>query len=411
MVLAAARGASPLIGDALTDTAPFLAKLDESRLMAGLFGLSLFMQLAFFALNRVVFHLGPLSPDSHLYLGVADAIHRTGWAGLQQAHLAFYYWLYPLVLAGFMTLFGTHLVPAVLGFQILLVSAVMPCLYRIGARAFGPRVGLGAAILGALTWETSRWNGFVLTDSLYLVLLVVATDRLLALLTETGWRAGIGFGAACALLTILRPTGGVFVLVGLGFVARHWLRTGRRRWVFAGGAIALALALAIAPSALGGGSRLGLGFYRDYYAGNLAMGEVIHGMPEYYLPDRGAPGGGLIRHLPHDAELFARRMAAFWAPVLRRYSPGHKLINGVTLAPLFVLALGGCWRVWRERPGAGGAFLVVVLGAYTVFHAATEVDFDHRYRTPLVPLVCLLASYGSAGLIRDLRAASRRVPA
>ena len=47
---------------------------------------------------------------------------------------------------------------------------------------------------------------------------------------------------------------------------------------------------------------------------------------------------------------------------------------------------------------AAGALL-----AYSVFHAFIQVDFDWRYRVPVLPHLILLAAGGAADLARRIR--------
>jgi hypothetical protein len=67
--------------------------------------------------------------------------------------------------------------------------------------------------------------------------------------------------------------------------------------------------------------------------------------------------------------------------------------------------------LWRGRTGFGAGERKVFLAAfgailsYAVFHGLVQVDFDWRYRTPILPHLILLAAGGLADLAGKRKAA------
>ena len=136
-------------------------------------------------------------------------------------------------------------------------------------------------------------------------------------------------------------------------------------------------------------------------AGGYAAGEVVHHRSETYH----APPDGLGDHLL----LVADRFVHFFAIGAEGFSSEHWLGAVAFYVPTYLLAAWLGVALWRrdhrfgEREhrvflAAAGAVLV-----YALFHAFVQVDYDWRYRTPVLPLLILLASGGAADLMRRVR--------
>jgi hypothetical protein len=88
------------------------------------------------------------------------------------------------------------------------------------------------------------------------------------------------------------------------------------------------------------------------------------------------------------------------------YSLGHWLAELAFFLPCYLLAAWLGVALWRGRTDFGAAERKVFLAAfgalfsYAVFHALVQVDFDWRYRTPILAHLILLAAGGLADLAR-----------
>ena len=127
-----------------------------------------------------------------------------------------------------------------------------------------------------------------------------------------------------------------------------------------------------------------------------------------------APGANL--HVAPAADwlgfvrLTMQKWMYFFTPWLPHYSRFHAAINLTFFIPAFALsaaAIANIHRLWPPQQVA-----VCLLTAYalclSVFHAMMQIDYDHRYRLPLLPALIMLAALGLETLRRPEMRASRR---
>lgn len=128
--------------------------------------------------------------------------------------------LYPLLLAGFYSVFGRWFAP-IRVFQALVGALTVWLLLRLGERVFARPVallgGLLAAVYPAFLWYYGP--GYVLTETVFLFTLVLAAERASALLERpsAGRSAGLGLSLAAAALT--KGIGSLFPVFLLGYLA------------------------------------------------------------------------------------------------------------------------------------------------------------------------------------------------
>jgi hypothetical protein len=136
-------------------------------------------------------------------------------AGEPTAHWSY---LYTLYLAGVYSLFGYHPLVARL-IQAILAGILMPWLaYRLGYRHFGTKVGLVAAGLTALYAYFIYYAGVLMTETFYIIAILVALDLAgtLGLASDEAPRSGfkvawLGLGLALAGAVLLRQVFLLFV--------------------------------------------------------------------------------------------------------------------------------------------------------------------------------------------------------
>jgi 4-amino-4-deoxy-L-arabinose transferase-like glycosyltransferase len=128
----------------------------------------------------------------------------------------------------------------------LLSVASLLLLYLIALRAVGKRAALIALVLAAL-FPTLVWvDGFLLTETLFVCLLLVWTLVTLVALERKTWPYFAASGALLGVLTLVRPTAIFWVLA----VAAYMLLTKAFRWrrfLALAGVTALAFCLVMAP--------------------------------------------------------------------------------------------------------------------------------------------------------------------
>lgn len=325
-----------------------------------------------------------VSPDGHTYLGWGAQLlagdMSLDWHVL---YLGIVLWAAVLQAA-----FG----PAAPTAWVLLQSAVVALatipLYLLARDLYGDRVAVLASLVHVFLFESFQWEAYTLSDSLFQA--GVIAFAFFAVRSEIQpaprWRAWRN--VVLVALVLLRPVG--IVVAGTFFVwkARSVLRTakGRRAAGVAAGVVALAVMLAL-PSLAAFADKMG-----SEYATSNAAGIVYDDDTERVLRFDTRPyEGGLASYVvanPLDfLALCLVRFAAFFTIALSRYSTAHVALNVVTLAPLFGVGLVMVGRTLvRGGPQRLLAGLVV---AFAAFHAVTLLDYDLRYRDPVLPLLAV----------------------
>jgi hypothetical protein len=212
------------------------------------------------------------------------------------------------------------------------------------------------------------------------------------------------FGAATAAI-FYRPTGIVLLpdLAWAFYLARSKGTRIARARVFAllcagavGGALVFAR-LVQHPPALADGT---FSFALQETAKGYRIGEIVHHRPETFhnIP------AGLLDHLL----IISDRFLHFFAPAASSFGLGHAIVQYLFFLPCYALGLWFVWLLLRGRTAlatAGRDVCFAALGAvfaYAFVHALLQVDFDWRYRLPVIPHMILLAAAGSSELVRRL---------
>jgi tetratricopeptide (TPR) repeat protein len=372
--------------------------------------------------------------------------------------------LYPYALALLRPLVGNS-VDGVLRAQALWGSLASVLIADAARRLTRPSVGLAIGVLVALERMTVFFDGLVLMESLLFALeaaLLWTAVRLDAPARARGW----GLAAAGALIGLLAQGRAVSILLAAPalLLLPAW-REPRRAWREAA-TVALACALACAPSALHNLAvarewipftyNLGCNLYignnpeangsfisitgtheASRVTGMRADGGADADLRAYLVQAKGldlSPAASsrywtraaldwMRAHPARVARLSARRVGMLWNR--REYAQienveefealarpvGLPLVGG--FATLGALALGGALVAWRRGPGARFA-----LGYAAVMTLAIAPFFvTDRYRHHLLPAVALLAALaleallaarGATGAARAPRAAAGR---
>jgi hypothetical protein len=253
-------------------------------------------------------------------------------------------------------------------------------------------------------FELFQWSAFLLSDATFLLLsfavFALAADRILR--RQGRWAPVLALAAAAALY---RPTG----VVLLPAVAWAWFLARSRPGPLRKAATAAAAAAAIAGLFLFAWimqqpERWPLTVLSRTVADTAtgyAAGEIVYHRPELSH----APPASLLDF----AAISADRLLHFFAFEAPGFSLPHVLINAALFIPLYALAALLAVALATGRDGfapeqrdllfAAAAFLMLTAW----FHGLLQIDFDWRYRVPVLPHLILLASAGLAVLLRRVR--------
>lgn len=351
-----------------------------------------------------------LSPDTQVYDYWAGRLIETGFdygrllGEVRSSYPAILYVLFATLAALLKWLFGPSWTLALVVLNWLAHAALGAMLARLAGRVAGPVAAWTALLFYLGSFDIVQWVPFVLSDTSFILLIfavfAMAAGRILS--GRGGWLAV--FAAATAAI-FYRPTGIVLLpdLAWAYYLARSkGTRIARTRIVgflcaaALGGALIFAL-LVQYPPALPDGT---LSFTLAETAKGFRIGEIVHHRPETFH----AVPASLADHLL----IIADRFLHFFAPAASTFGVGHALVQYLFFLPCYGLGLWFIWLLLRGRtalapPARDVAFAALgAVFAYAFVHALLQVDFDWRYRLPVIPHMILLAAAGASELVRRL---------
>lgn len=316
------------------------------------------------------------------------------------------YLLFAGLLGGLRLLFGDQWPAALVALNLLghvALAAMVVRLARLGTG--GSAVAAWSALLLFLAChDIVRWVPFLLSDATFVALAFAIFSLAVARILDRS-KSWLPVILPAVAGVFYRPTG-VVLLADLAWAA--FLSRCRRL-------PPPALLAALIGTAAAAGAVLFAWFLADparwpfdplarafeTVASGYATGEVVSARPETWH----APPAGIADILLMIADRFvhffaigaAAYSAAHWAAALAFFLPCYGLAFWLCAA----LARGDTAFAEPQRRlflAAAGAVL-----AYAMFHALVQVDFDWRYRVPILPHLILLAAGGAADLARRVR--------
>ncbi len=341
-----------------------------------------------------VLHAGVrLSSDGQLYARWADLLlsqHFNVGAFLRQTSFVVPPVLYVgwvMIVAAAKLLFGSSWAAGIVVLNWLSFAAIVYLtLSTIQSltRSAGPLV-LGA-MLFVIAMDFLIIEPFVLSD---LIFVAVSTCVIAAAVCATP--DALAAGTGCVVMAcFLRPTAAPLVVFWLFvLVVRHRDVTAGQ---FRAGVVIVALLLAVAVLA----DAL-IMMRPDLWSFSAMSGWIQQLSREYHrgvvVFDR--PGTFAAPPVSYAAfvALTLRKWLFYFAPSSSDYSAVHQAVSLLFFAPLYfftVVALA----TWRDRRVK--ALLVFYVLAFSAFHAVQQIDFDYRYRLPVLPALILTACVGWA---------------
>jgi hypothetical protein len=312
---------------------------------------------------------------------------------------------FPLLIAGFMTVFGAdHLTAALLLANALMSSCVIVLSFLIADRLFGIVVaGMSAAII-ALWPNQIHYVRLLLSEVPSTFLLVSAV---FLLLRGNLLLSGLVLYAAGFTRATLLPLGPIYVIWLL------WHRQGKQAaLLLAGFAVGFAIDLAlqragvlVAASNLGPNLLLAIG--------STSTAEIIYSLDGFSTDQIQHPRRAYVEFAARHPLVFAeQRLSALWelwGPWPMVGQQGNVRSTAVRLAigarfPILLLAAFACWTSAR-RPELG--FLWIPIALVTIIH--TLLFSTARFTYPVEPFAIILASAGLWTGVRHLIHVERRI--
>ena len=352
------------------------------------------------------------TPDSNTYDIIAGRLVDTGFdlaSVYAEAQSRFPPLLYAefVLLAGVLkALFGANWGPALVALNFAAVLTLGVMLVRLVSRVTeSAATAWLALLLFAGCFNIAQWVPTVLSDATFVLLAFAIFSMAAKRILEPG----LSWWPVLALAIIgvfYRPTGFVLLpdlalaaflaqrqqplvkpqllfllltaIIITGVLVFAWLMQDPNRWPFET-----------------------LSSVFRYVSADYALGEVVSArLDTYHLPPQSVLDFALIS---------ADRFVHFFAPINGVFSLGHIIAELAFYIPCYLLAGWLLFRLARRNTAYGPRvqklFLVSAgaVFAYALFHSLIQVDFDWRYRVPIIPHLILLAAGGLADLERRLR--------
>ena len=363
----------------------------------------------FAAIAAYLLYVGPfLVPDTPAYSFWADRLIATGFdypalvrENGSAASLA--YSLFVTLVAVLKLVFGSGWTWALVMLGAASIAAVGALLARLAFRLTGSAAAAWAAlILFAASFDIMQWAECVVSDPTFLLfayaVFLMEAGRILR-----GGRSWLPVFAASAAASLYRPTGILlFPITAWSFYLARTAGEARARARVLGLAFLAACAGAASLAFVWqDASRWPFGFARLEIAAisrTYGQGQVVWDRHGTYH----APPGGIADYWAITADRFMH----FFAPGAAEYSLSHWAVQLLFYVPVYafggwfvLLLLRGRTGLGRKESDAFFAALGAVL-AYAMFHGVVQVDFDWRYRLPIMPHLILLAAGGVAAALR-----------
>lgn len=318
----------------------------------------------------------------------------------QGSALSLTYALFVTLVAALQMILGEGWRVGLVAVNVAAVSAVGVLLARLTHRLTGSGTAAWTALLlFAGSWDMMQWVPALGSDASFL-LFAYGVFLLEAARILSGRGTWLPVFAAAAAASLYRPTGIVLLpITGWSFfLARTRGASSAAR--------AAVLAVLIGLGAAGAGAmawvwqnpaRWPVGFARreiELIADTYAQGQVVWDRPETYHAIPVTAGDHLL--------ITGDRLLHFFAVGAADYSAAHWLVNLSFYGFVYLAAASFVWRLCSGRAqmvaGERDACFAVLgaVVAYALFHAVVQVDYDWRYRLPIMPHLILLAAAGVA---------------
>lgn len=269
-------------------------------------------------------------------------------------------------------------------------------LFALGRALRGVGAGVVTAVLFIFNIDVARWHIYLVTDSLYMSLVVLSAWSVHHAAGRSWlWRVTAALVVVCG--ASLRPNGWLLIPIALGYwVVRTSLRPTLKLAAVA--SVLLGFALTLVFNGVSRGA-----FQSERPDEALRQGVLIYNYDRWRLPmpvepALGEPGMGstlsyLLRHPWSAIRLAAARVVIELAHVRPFYSTAHNASVLLFLAFVYPLAVLGFIRCVRE-PLAWLLSTIVISDLAIV--GATFADWDGRF---LLHTFSLIVAFASVGLL------------
>jgi hypothetical protein len=328
--------------------------------------------------------------DTTVYVAFADQVRAGTWNGVfDSSRVLWTKTIYIALLAAARAISSVHWPLIMVAVNVLCSAATAVLLVAVMRRATSSVLATAVALaFYVAAFDIFTWVRWVLTDTIYtLAALAVFVLVAIPILDPAASRRYGLLTIALLFAVFSRPPG--LVLVALTLVAALWFWPPMRlrRGLLATMLLVTVVVVGFRTYIVHDPGRWPVHPLRQKiheFAAREKSGEVIFARQEAFRP----PARTFDDHLVIQADRFAR----FFQVTAAGYSRAHNLYNLLYYAALYLLAVIGV--AYAARRDLVRLTLLWFL-AFAVFHAITLLDYDWRFRTPVMPQLIVLAALGA----------------
>ncbi|KRE75499.1 glycosyltransferase family 39 protein [Paenibacillus sp. Soil750] len=357
----------------------------------------------------------PKSEDSQWYLNYAHSLLTDFKLGLHMNDLL--YLGYNLILAILIGVFKEEYI--VVFIQAVTTASCVILVYLITRRLFNRITAIVASYFYATSWHITVWSMYILSDSLFMNLVLLNVFLLLKTLENNNKGMGSLFLISSLLMLVFRPTGVltlafIFIYIALQ-INRYplfaFLKKHRYKFVCALLIVFAAVGFLVFThklnpllTSLQYNAKLVL--YNIYAKGWIYDNPSGHDYA--YRPDYRIDIFGslilsfLIHNWDHVLLLYGRRALAFigwwvWKTDIRSLAGVIKLCKDVVPSLLFLF---GTYAAIKNNLFRKTSIVWLVIVSIFLFCMVLFMDSMYRYKLPALPFICIVCGYGVERLIR-----------
>jgi len=248
-----------------------------------------------------------------------------------------------------------------------------------------------------LSADFLTWPRYILTDTIY-----ASLSFLLIYITMTvknfDFKIFSIWFLCCLLIAFTRPTAMPILAVSifLMFIYKIKLNPKVMMLVFLISFFSSALFYAVFASNLANHTNLSEGI--DHLMNFAKSGVVIHDRPDTYL--------NITNEISGFFKLFCYRFLFFFNPYTSSFSSIHIIFNSFLILVYLFGLIVTIWNWGVVTLEQKQFFLKINLFIFSVavFHSATLIDFDWRYRFPAIILMMFVGAISMQSLVNRLKA-------
>lgn len=334
-----------------------------------------------------------VGPDTGLYTKLADQVRGGDWSGVfDSSRVLWTKTVYIAILAAARAISDTRWALIMMAVNVAASAATAVLLVALMRRATSSVLAAAVALaFYVASFDVFTWVRWLLTDTLYTFVAMAVFVLAAAPVVDPHAPRRYGLLAVALLFALFtRPPG--MVLIVLTSVAALWLWPPRRlrRGLLASMLLAIVVAVTFRTYVVQDPSRWPAQPLRPKiaeFAAREKTGEVMFGRKETLRTPPRTYGD----HLVMQADRFAR-FFQFTSPT---FSRAHSIYNILYFVALYALAIiGGVYGYRSSRRDLVRLTLLWFL-AFAVYHAITVLDYDWRFRAPVMPQLFVLAAIGA----------------